>query len=161
MTQMETSEGTCNWVPDLYISSRNLTGCMSMNSSGSASSVTVRIHLTTTKQKIFHVSLSGIGLNCSPAGGVVMMTVSNNVGLIGCKALIGSHEGGLVTCPYECKCPDVCSHAMAYIYNKMAVSLCKISDWNSLADLLPTMCIYVPRKARSLCYYYYQNMWLA
>ena len=145
MTQMETSEGTCNRVPELYISSGNLTGCMAMNSSGSDSSVTVRIHLTTSKQRTFHVSLSGIGLSCSPVGGIVMSTVSNNGGSVGCKALIGSHEEGLVTCHYDCKCPDVCSYALTYIYNKMTVSLCKITDWNASADLFPAMCIYMPK----------------
>ena len=132
-TQMKNTEGTCYPLPDLYISSRNLTGCISMNSSGNHSSVAVRIHPRTPKQRTFHVSLSGIGLNCSLAGGIVMSTVSNNGDSVGCKALIGSHEEGIVTCHFDCECPDVCSYAMAYIYNKMNVSLCKISDWNALA----------------------------
>ena len=140
MTQRKNSEGTCYRVPDLYISSKNLTGCLSMSSKGSDPSVTVRIDLAIPKQRTFHISLSGIRLNCSPVGGIVLSTISNNGDSIGCKALVGSYEEGLVTCPFECKCLHICSHAVAYIYNKMTVSLCKISDWNAPTDLFCQQC---------------------
>ena len=38
----------------------------------------VHIHLTTPKQRTFHVSLCGTGLNCSPVGGIILQTFSTN-----------------------------------------------------------------------------------
>ena len=128
--------GTCHWVPDLYISSRNLTSCMTIHPSGSDRSVALQINLTSPRQRNFHVSLSGVGLNCSPVGGIVMSTISSNEDLIQCKSLVASRDDGLVTCAYQCKCPDVCSNAVAYFNNKMEVSLCKISGWYVLTDAL-------------------------
>ena len=118
-------------LPDLHISPGNLTSCLKLNSSRSGHSLIVHIHLTTPKQRIFDVYLSGGGLNCSPVWGILISTISNKKDSIWCKSFIGSHEGGLVTCPYRCNCPDICSKAVAYISNKMNVSLCKISGWNA------------------------------
>ena len=118
-------------VPDLHISPRNLTSCLKLNSSRSDPSLIVHIHLTTPKQRIFDIYLSGGDLNCSPVGGIRISTISNKKDSTWCKSFIGSHEGDLVTCPYRCKCPGVCSKAVAYISNKMNVSLCKISGWNA------------------------------
>ena len=129
-TQRNEIDGPCDRVPEHNISQKTLTGCMSLNSSGRDQSMMVRIHLTRPKHRTFHLSLSGVGLNCSPIGGIAMSTVSNNGDLIRCKALIASNDDELVTCPYQCKCPDVCSNAVAHISKMMAVSLCKISGWN-------------------------------
>ena len=129
-TQTNEIEGPCDRVPELNISQTNLSGCMPLNSGGRDQSMMVRIHLTRPKHRTFHLSLSGVGLNCSPIGGIVMSTVSNNGDLIRCKALVDSNDDEPVTCPYQCKCPDVCGTAVAHISNRMAVSLCKISGWN-------------------------------
>ena len=136
-TKTNEIEDTCNRVAELYFSVRNLTRCMSLNSNGSGRSVKVHINLIVAKQRSFRVSLSGMGLNCSPIGGILMSTISRNGNAIRCKALVGSHEDGLLTCPYECKCPDVCSNAVTYIHDKVKLSLCKIVGWNvSTAVLL-------------------------
>ena len=127
---------TGNPTPEIHISSRNLASCLALNFSNSDTSRTVNIQLTTSKQRTFHVSLTGIGLHCSPAGGIAMSTISNNGDSIWCKSLVGSHEDGLVTCHYECKCPDVCSNVKAYISNTITVSLCKIGGWNMSNSVL-------------------------
>ena len=120
---------TDHLVADLHVSARNLTKCMSLDSSGGESLVRVHIHLTVPKQRTFPVYLSGIDLNCNPIGGIAMLIISNNGDLIRCKALVSSHEEGIVTCPYECKCPDICSVVVAYIDDKVTLSLCKIGGW--------------------------------
>ena len=120
----------CYRVPELHISARNLTKCMSLNTRGNDKSITVRIHLTSPKQRAFRVSLSGMGFNCSPVGGIVMSTVSNKGNSIWCKSLVGNHayDDGLITCPYHCNCPDICSSTLLNINNMMAVVLCKIEE---------------------------------
>ena len=128
-TQRNEMEGPCHRVPELHISQTNPSGCMSLNSGGRDQSLIVRIHLTRPKHRTFHVSLSGVALNCSPIGGIAMSTVSSDGDLIRCKALIASNSDELVTCPYQCKCPDVCSNAVAHISNWMVVSFCEISGW--------------------------------
>ena len=127
-TEMNENENTCDRLPDLHLCSRNLTRCMLLDSSGSARKMKVHIHLTTPKQRTFHVSLSGMGLNCSPIRGVVMSTISSNGKSIRCKALVGSHEDALDICRYECKCPDVCSNVVVYISDTLGVSLCEINS---------------------------------
>ena len=123
-------EAACHLVPDLYISPRNITKCMPLNVKNSQYA-TVYIHLTIPKQHTFHVSLSGMRLNCSPVGGIVMSVISDSGDTMRCKSLLGSDEGGLVTCPYQCKCPSVCSSVVAYINNRVEASLCKIGEWNT------------------------------
>ena len=130
-TKRNKIENSCNRVPDLHLFPENLTRCMFLNSVGSAISVTMHMHFTIPKQRTFHVLLSGLGLNCSPIGGIVMSTSSSDGVSIRCKALLGSHKDELVTCPWECKCPGICSIAVVYISDKMSVSLCKVSDWNA------------------------------
>ena len=96
---------------------------------------------TIPKQHTSHVSLSGMRLNCSIVGGIVMSTISANGDTMRCKSLLGSDEGGLVTCPYQCKCPDFCSNVVAYINNKVGTSLCKICEWNiSTVALFVCLC---------------------
>ena len=136
-TQGVTTKGTeidskCYREPDLHLSQTHLTGCLALNASGSDRSLTVHIQLTSPKHQTFYVYLFGIGFNSTPIGGIAMSTISSNGGSFLCKAFEGSHDDGLVTCPYQCKCPDTCSSVVAYINNKMAVSLCKISGWNPL-----------------------------
>ena len=128
-TKRNEMEDTCYRVPDIHISSVNLTECLSLHTSGNHRSVRVHIHLTIARKRTFRVSLSGTGLNCSPGGGMAMSTTSVNGGSIWCKALVGSHEEGLVTCSYECKCPDVCNSTVAYINTNMGLSLCKFRGW--------------------------------
>ena len=129
-------QGSCYRSPDLHISTKNLTGCMSLDSIGSVPSLMVHIHLKSAKQRTFQFSLSGIGLNCSPVSGFAMATISNNGDSIWCKASVGSREERVVTCPYQCQCPDVCSSTMAYIRDKIGVCLCKISEWNGVTSVL-------------------------
>ena len=128
--------GFCFWVPDLYISSKNISSCMTLHPIGSDRPVALQINLTSPRQRSFHVSLSGVGINCSPVGRIVMSTISSNEDLIHCKSLVASHDDGLVTCTYQCKCTDVCSNAVAYFNNKMEVSLCKISGWFVLTSAI-------------------------
>ena len=120
----------CHLLPDLHIIPKHLTKCTPLNVNSSDRYATVYIRLTIPKQHTFHVSLSGMRLNCSPVGGIVMSTISAYGDTMRCKSLLGSDEGGLVTCPYQCKCPDVCSKVVAYINNKVGTSLCKIREWN-------------------------------
>ena len=103
---------------------------MPLEASGNDRLTKVHIHLTIPKQRTFHVSLSGIGLNCSPTGGIFMSTISSSGDSIRCKTLVSSREDGLVICLYECKCPDVCSIAVAYISDTATMYLCKIVDWH-------------------------------
>ena len=135
-TKRHEIEDTCDLAPDFHISPRNLTMCMSLNSIGSHHSATVRIHLTNPKQRAFYISLSGMRLNCSPIGGIIMSAISDNGDAIRCKSLLGSYEEDLVTCPYHCECPNICSNVVAFINNKSRASLCNIGDWHTSAAML-------------------------
>ena len=71
-------DDTCNRLPDLHLSPRNITRCMSLSHNDGDRLVKVHIHLTMPKQRTFRVSLSGMGLVCSPIGRIVLSTISIN-----------------------------------------------------------------------------------
>ena len=124
-------DGTCNRVPDLHISPNNLTRCMALNSLRSERPLRMHINLKSPKYMTFSLVLSGMGLNCSPIGGISLLPITARGESTRCKAFVGSNEGGIDTCPYQCKCPGVCSKVVMYISDKMAMSLCKIVVWNA------------------------------
>ena len=146
-TKMSDNGDTCYRVPDLHISARQLTNCLSLNTSGNDpyicvgkltiivsdnglspghaiiwttagillirplgtnfNEILIEIHtfsfkkmhlkmsfaksrpfclglnvLTSPRQSTFHVSQSGMGLNCSPIRAIAMSTISNEGNLV-------------------------------------------------------------------------------
>ena len=136
-TGRQVNQWACRRQPDIITFARHFNNCIVLNKSIEYPSTKLQHHLSYSMKSSFFVTVIGVGLNCKPIGGMLLVAVSLNGNPKICTTLIGSEDNGMVKCQYRCHCPDVCSALEAYIDDESYVTVCEITIriWTNEIDI--------------------------